>query len=129
MNSTQFNPCIDAHMACVSACETAAAAGMREANTHAMEDCIALSKDCAEICRLTASYMERGSKMASAVILASIEACERCRRECEKYMMDYCQSCAAACGHCATEGRALIAALRDSEHHHSRDSVIAGMRD
>jgi hypothetical protein len=128
MNQEHFKRCIDANNACAAVCDITAASGMHEANIHAMEDCVSLSRDCAEICRLAASYMERGSKMASAVLLACIEACERCRKECDKYMMDYCEACAAACRKCAVECQALIASLVDIEHHHSRDSAVAGLR-
>jgi hypothetical protein len=129
MNREDFKRCIEATLACAAACDAASSGGLKESNTHAMEDCVELSKDCAEICRLAVSYMERDSKQVAAMLLACVKACEHCQRECDKYMMNYCAACSAACRKCVVECQAVLAKLNEQEHHHSRDSVIAGMRE
>jgi hypothetical protein len=129
MNREDFKLCIEASKACAVACDAASASGAGESNAHAMADCIALSRDCAEICRLAASYMERESKMVTAILLACVEACEHCQRECDKYLMDYCSMCAAACRTCLMECHEMLAKLNEIEHHQSPYSVIAGMRE
>lgn len=129
MDREDFKRCIEASKACAAACDAASIRGAYESNAHAMTDCIALSTDCAEICRLAAAYMERESKTVTAVLLACEEACEHCKRECDKYLMDYCRACATACRTCLIECRELLTRLNALEHHQSPYAVIGGMRE
>jgi hypothetical protein len=54
-----------------------------------MARCIALDIDCAEICRLAAAYMSRGSDLAGAV-------CDMCADECRRMASGHRRAAGAA---------------------------------
>ncbi|MEO7497649.1 MAG: four-helix bundle copper-binding protein, partial [Massilia sp.] len=89
--------------ACADTCDRCAASCLQEQDVGMMAHCIALDMDCAQLCRLAASYMARGSERAAAVCRACAEVCEACGEECGKHQMDHCQQCAQACRACAAE--------------------------
>lgn len=66
MAHQQYESCIDACNACANACDHCAASCLQEPDVKAMARCIALDMDCADICRIAAAYMSRGSDMSSA---------------------------------------------------------------
>lgn len=126
MHAAQLQSYINACNECAIACDECVANARCETNVHAMEDCIALASDCAEICRLAVNYLARKRPTGSAICKACVDVCERCQAECDKYQMAYCAACAEACRKCAAACRALIA--RVDEEMHSHDSVLAGLR-
>lgn len=75
-----------------------------------MADCIAVNMDCAQICRLAASFMSRASLHSDAVCQLCADICERCWQTCNRHPEDHCQACAAACRRSADECRRRIAA-------------------
>lgn len=76
-----------------------------------MARCIKLDMDCAQICRLAASYMARGSEFAHALCRLCADVCQACAEECAKHQVDHCQHCAQVCRQCAQEcGRMAQAA-------------------
>lgn len=99
----QFQDCIDACNACADACDHCSAACLREEDVQSMARCIAHDIDCAQICRLSAAYMARGSASAAALCRLCADLCRACAEECGKHSMDHCQQCAAACRRCADE--------------------------
>lgn len=107
MAHEQFASCIEACNACADACDHCAAACLQEPDPKAMARCIALDMDCAQICRMAASYMARGSEFASTICQACAELCEACGDECAKFQMEHCQACAQACRRCADECRRM----------------------
>jgi hypothetical protein len=62
-----------------------------------MVGCIALDRDCADICVLTARLVARGSAHAKHVMRECIEVCQLCQNQCAKHNDTHCQQCAAAC--------------------------------
>ena len=107
MAHQNYASCIEACNACADICDHCAAACLQEDDVKMMVRCIALDMDCAQICRLAASYMSRGSEMAQQICAFCAEVCERCGEECAKHSMDHCQECAAACRRCAQECRSM----------------------
>lgn len=107
MAHQQFESCIEACNACATACDHCAVSCLQEQDVKAMARCIALDMDCAEICRLAAAYMSRGSEMASAICQLCADVCEACGDECAKHQMGHCQECAQACRRCADECRRM----------------------
>lgn len=70
--------------------------------------CIKLDMDCAQICRLAAGYMARGSELAGMICNACADVCDACAEECEQHrQMEHCQRCADACRRCAAECRRM----------------------
>ena len=93
--------CIDACLACAIECESCAThyIGMNDA---AHLKCIALCRDCADICALCARFEARGSAFAKALCKLCVEICNACAVECEKLSAHgCCKSCAATCKKCA----------------------------
>jgi hypothetical protein len=107
MSHEQFQNCIDACYQCALVCDHCAASCLAEGNAGQMARCIALDIDCAEICRLAAGYMGRGSEMTKAICEACAKVCDACGEECAKHQNDHCLKCAQMCRQCAQECRAM----------------------
>lgn len=107
MQNQQFQSCIEACNNCANACDMCAAACLQEQDVKRMARCIALDVDCAELCRVAAGMMSRGSESASAICQACADLCDMCGEECGKHPMQHCQACAAACRRCADECRRM----------------------
>lgn len=95
--------------ACIEACHAAAVAADRCANAclaerdpGALARCIQLDLDCAQICRLAASYLARDSENAKLICEDCAEICERCAEECDRHAEHHahCRDCAQACRAC-----------------------------
>ena len=110
MSHEKFQSCIDACYACATACDHCAAACLGEDDVKHMASCIRLDMDCAQICRLAASYMTRDSEFARMMCRLCADICEACGEECGKHAMDHCQRCAEACRRCAEECRKMAQA-------------------
>jgi hypothetical protein len=111
--------CIDACNACAEACERCAIACLQEPQPKLMARCVALDMDCAQACRLAASYLARGSALDSAACAFCALACSACADECEMHAMDHCQACAQACRACANECKRMAS-------HRPRSETAAG---
>ena len=110
MANQQYASCIEACNACADACDFCASSCLQEQDVKMMARCIATDMDCAQICRLAASYMARGSEFAKAVCQQCADICQACGDECAKHQMSHCQECAAACKRCAEECRRMATA-------------------
>ncbi len=74
-----------------------------------MTECVRLDRDCADLCRLAAAFMSRGSDHAAALCCLCAKACSACAAECNKHTHDHCRQCAEACERCADECRKIAA--------------------
>jgi hypothetical protein len=65
--------------------------------------------DCAEICRISADFMLRGSEMSKEVCELCADICEECATSCESFGQDDSQmvDCANACRACAASCREM----------------------
>jgi hypothetical protein len=109
MSHQKFEACIDACNDCADACDDCAASCLKEPDPKMMARCIALDMDCAQICRMAASYMARDSEFVDLICQACAEICDACADECAKHSMPHCQECAQACRRCADECRRMAA--------------------
>ncbi|MFB9865300.1 four-helix bundle copper-binding protein [Rufibacter immobilis] len=109
MHNSQNRPVIDALQECILACEHCASACLQEEHVKMMARCIQLDRDCADICRLTATLLARGSVHGKHLLRECIEVCEACAAECAQHDHDHCQACAEACRRCAEACRSLAA--------------------
>jgi len=107
MSHEQFQSCIEACYECATACDHCAASCLEEQDVKMMARCIALDMDCADICRLAAAFMARGSEHAAEICTTCADICDACAEECAKHRMAHCQECAEACRRCAEECRAM----------------------
>ena len=110
MAHERFKTCIDACDACATACDNCAALCLHEPDVNAMARCIALDMDCAQICRMAAGYMARGSELAASVCSLCADVCQTCGDECARHPAPHCQQCAQACRHCADACRQMAIA-------------------
>jgi hypothetical protein len=108
MNTAEFQACIDACNRCATACDLCADA-CRSEDATAMARCIALDTDCAQICRVAADFMARGSESVAEICRACAAVCDACAAECAQHQMDHCQQCAEACRQCAEACRRMAA--------------------
>lgn len=115
MAQQQFQSCIDACNACADACDSCAALNLQVPDTKVLARCIKLNIDCAQLCRVTAGFLARGSELAASICEACIKACEDCREECAQYSMSHCKECEAACHLCANECERMLATLPDCQ--------------
>ena len=110
----QLQSCIDACNDCAVACDHCAVSCLKEQDVARMARCIQLDMDCAEICRLAAAYMSRGSEFAGELCETCALICEACAQECAKHKMGHCQDCAKACRRCAEECRRMASSQATS---------------
>ncbi|MFL6675845.1 MAG: four-helix bundle copper-binding protein [Massilia sp.] len=110
MQQQQYQSGIEACNDCADACDMCATACLQEQDVKAMARCIALDIDCAQLCRLGAGAMARGSEAAGIICQACAELCDICGDECSKHPMQHCQDCATACRRCAAECRQMSGA-------------------
>jgi hypothetical protein len=110
----QFQSCIDACNDCAAACDHCAVSCLKEQDVAKMARCIQLDMDCAEICRLAAAYMARGSDFTADVCETCALVCDACAQECAKHKMGHCQDCAKACRRCAEECRRMASSQATS---------------
>ena len=97
---------IDALNNCATECGHCAMACLDEDDVKMMVKCIKLNIDCAEVCRLTASLLSRGSEHGHHLAKECTEVCDACAEECEKHAhSQHCRECAEVCRHCAEECR------------------------
>ena len=99
---------IDTLNSCVIECNHCAMACLDENEVKMMARCIKLDIDCADICRLTASLLARGSEHGEHLLKECAGICNACAQECEKHSnMEHCRTCAEVCRHCAEECSAM----------------------
>lgn len=106
-NRVHLQSCIEACYSCAATCDTCASSCLQEEDVKMMAKCIALDVDCAEICRLAAGYMARGSRLANSICKACAEVCDACAEECAKHEAQHCKDCADTCRRCAQECRSM----------------------
>jgi hypothetical protein len=104
MSHKENKKIIDVLNDCAAECSHCMIACLDENEVKTLAKCIKLEIDCAEICRLTASYASRGSEHAAHIMMECAEICNACAAECEKHSyMEHCKRCAQACINCAEE--------------------------
>lgn len=108
--STQYQSVIEALNACAAACDHCFDACLQEEDIKMMVRCIRLDRDCAEICKLTASALARNAEAARILLQACADICQECGAECAKHgdHMEHCRECAEACKACEAACRAAI---------------------
>jgi hypothetical protein len=91
---------ITALLNCALACDNCFDGCLKEKEIDMLADCIRLDKDCAAMCRITASFIASGSDYAGELVDICSDVCSGCARECEKHKHDHCRICAEACRKC-----------------------------
>ncbi|MBX3201597.1 MAG: four-helix bundle copper-binding protein [Labilithrix sp.] len=108
MDQERIASCIEACNECAEACEYCADACLDEDDVEDLVECVRLDRDCADLCRLVAAFLARGSSFSPAIAAACAEACDACAAECDEHEMEHCRACAEACRDCAAECRRMM---------------------
>ncbi|ARS38135.1 four-helix bundle copper-binding protein [Pontibacter actiniarum] len=91
---------------CADECDTCFDACLDNERTDALTKAIRLCRDCAKICRVTASFVASNSEVAKQVVSLCADICKKCAEVCsqdtdiEKETMHcakICRDCEEAC--------------------------------
>lgn len=101
MENQQNQELIQTLLNCALTCENCAASCLQEEDVKMMARCIALDRDCADICIQAARLLQRNSEISKEFLQVCEKICRLCGDECSKHQMEHCQKCAKACYACA----------------------------
>lgn len=94
---------------CQAVCNYCFDSCLHEEHVAMMTKCIALDKECAEICSLAVSSICSSASLVKEVMKLCVKACESCAKECEKHDNSHCRECAKVCRGCAEECKSYMA--------------------
>jgi len=97
----EYNNLVSELEASAQACNVCFAACLNEEEVSLMARCIELTRECAEVCQISASMVARESENADRFLRLCAEISMACDEECSKHQLEYCQNCAKSCRHCA----------------------------
>jgi hypothetical protein len=100
MAAHQYQSTLDIIINCAFECEQTA-----DQCISILPESARLSRDCAQICWVAASYIKRDSRFIPQISTACIDICDACACECEKHPEEFCQNCADACRNAVEEFR------------------------
>ena len=86
---------------CATLCDVCYNGCLNEEDVSVMARCIELDRECADICRLTASLLARDSENSEKFLKLCADICDTCAEECKKHEHEHCKECARACEQCA----------------------------
>lgn len=99
--ATNIQACIEACEEAIHACQTCAAADIREGSSH----CALINLDCADICSATMNALARASEHHGDFCSLCAHICRACASACAEHAATHahCAQCQAACEKCAIE--------------------------
>jgi hypothetical protein len=86
---------------CALACESCASDCLDENDVTKMARCIALTRDCSDICLQGSKLIMRNSEIVEQFLKICEEICSLCIDECGKHNSEHCKICVEACESCA----------------------------
>lgn len=96
---------------CHRVCEETISYCLQQGGRHAEASHIRLLTDCADICRLAADFMVRGSEFHQQLCGLCADVCVRCAEDCEQFGDDaQMRQCAEACRRWAESCRQMAGA-------------------
>jgi hypothetical protein len=100
--------CIKNCAECYKTCSKIIMYCLEQGGEHASPDHVRLLMDCAEICKLSTSFMLRDSEFAAKLCELCAEVCERCAQDCASMEDDTMAECAEVCRKCAESCRQMM---------------------
>ena len=101
MEDQQHQDLIRILLECAFTCENCATSCLQEEHVKMMARCIALDRDCSDICIQAAQLLQRNSEISVEFLQVCEHICRMCADECAKHEHDHCQHCAEVCRQCA----------------------------
>lgn len=99
-------------LTCHRICEETITHCLYTGGPHAEPDHVRLLMDCADICRVAADFLVRGSQFTASIAALCADICEACAAGCEHFHDDaQMVSCAQACRRCAQACRQVANAV------------------
>lgn len=114
LGAAEVAAAIDACLNCVQSCTSCADADLVEPDVEDMRDCVALDRNCADVCQLSARLLSRPAHWDSFVIhrvlQACVRVCDNCAEECARHAAHHrhCAICERACRACVEACSALL---------------------
>jgi hypothetical protein len=90
----QLRKCVDLCNACFRVC-------LDDPNISRLIRCIELNRECAQMCQMTISMIERGSEHLNGFLDLCATICRACAEECANLQHQAGRQCAAIAGACA----------------------------
>lgn len=107
MNEELTKACIASCQKCAAQCEQCAVACSLSPHVNTLAKCLELAIYCADMCRLTSVFIQRGELHSIRFSSLCAEVCDICAQECEKYNDPACKRCALECRECAESCRRM----------------------
>ncbi|MBC6699403.1 four-helix bundle copper-binding protein [Hymenobacter sp. BT190] len=82
---------------CAAACDQCTAFGLTETPPAHWLRSFRLSRDCADLCRLTAAFLAREAEHTSHLLRECAELCRACADECTQFDTPQHRTCTEAC--------------------------------
>jgi hypothetical protein len=100
--NAEMKECIEWCQACAEICASSIAHCLTRGGAHAEPDHIGLLIDCAEACRASLSFLQRGSPLHASSCAFCAGVCKQCEESCEELQSDdeVMKRCADACRSC-----------------------------
>lgn len=99
--------CILACQKCAALCEQCAVACSLSPSVISLSKPLELSIYCADMCGLTATFLQRGELQSVRFCALCAEICEICAAECDLHNEAACRACSLACRECVEECRKI----------------------
>ena len=110
MEMGDMKKAIDIAVKCAGTCQETLAHCLAMGGRHVEANHIVTMIDCAEICRLSADFMQRGSEHVKKACAACAEVCQHCANHCLTFPDDrVMRDCAEVCQRCAESCRKMAA--------------------
>ena len=107
MNEELTLACIVACQQCAASCEQCPVTCSLSPNGISLSKTLELSISCADLCRLTATFLQRRELQSLRFCALCAEICDICAIECELRNEAACKACAIVCRNCAEECRKI----------------------
>jgi hypothetical protein len=104
-----FESCIDSCRNCADECDKLRKDLSPGRPTDRNPLCRPIAANCAQFCRTTAGFMERGSTLVKEICGMCAQICDACVLECKHEASEHVPNCIGACRDCANECRRVLA--------------------
>ncbi|WP_353893090.1 four-helix bundle copper-binding protein [Proteinivorax hydrogeniformans] len=108
---TNMDSCIEILLKCARACEESFDMSLQQPDIRERADCLKILTDCAEMCAMTARFMSRNSEFNKELCYLTMDVCQTCAEECNRFKDQHSQGCAEICLQCIDECKRIVAGM------------------
>ncbi len=103
----EYGECIEECLSCLVTCNHCFDSCLKHEDPQ-LNECLRLTRECAEICEYTAVAMSKNSPFIDQYCHLCVDVCMACIKECEKHEHSHCRLCAEACRKCVETCQAFL---------------------